>query len=102
MVNVDFMLGQRRRVNTIGLHRPNVFLMLGLCRKQWTNNKSILDQCIALTETHVCTPVRTMTQRWVHVNPQSEIMSQHQTKSGCYNHFVNTAGILVLHKAGLQ
>ena len=27
-----------------------------------------------------CTPVRTMTQRWVHVNPQSEIMFQHWNK----------------------
>ena len=25
-----------------------------------------------------------MTQRWVHGNPQSEMMSQHQTKSGRY------------------
>ena len=45
-----------------------------------------------------CTPVITMTQRWVHVNPQSEMMSQHQTKSDCYN-TANTAGILVSHKS---
>ena len=29
-----------------------------------------------------CTPVRTMTQCSVHVNLQSEMMSQHPTKSG--------------------
>ena len=46
-----------------------------------------------------CTPVRTMTQHLVYVNIQSEMMSQHQTRSGCYNHGANTAGILVLHKS---
>ena len=45
-----------------------------------------------------CTPVRIMTQLWVYVNPQSEMMYQYQTKNGCYNHCANTAGILVLHK----
>ena len=40
-----------------------------------------------------------MTQRWVHVNPQSEMLSQHQTKSGCYNHCAHAAGIFVLHKS---
>ena len=62
--NVDFMLGQRHRqlthinqhcqsysVNRIGLHRPSVFLMLGLRRKRWTNVKPILAQCVVLTET---------------------------------------------------
>ena len=28
--------------NTIGLHHPNVFLMLGLCRKQWTASIKLL------------------------------------------------------------
>ena len=37
-----------------------------------------------------CTPARTMTKRWFHVNPQSQMMSQHQA---------NIAGILVLHKS---
>ena len=76
--------------------------MLDLFRKQWTNVKPRLGQYIVLTETHDCTPVRTMTQCLVHVNAQSEMMSQHQTKSGCYNHYVNTAGNFVLHKASLQ
>ena len=42
---------QSYSVNRIGLHRPNVFLMLGLCRKRWTNIKPILGQCVVLTET---------------------------------------------------
>ena len=65
MVNVDFMLVQRRRQLTyispallilqckqdIGLHQPNVFLMLGLRRKRLTNVKPILGRCVVLTET---------------------------------------------------
>ena len=64
MVNVDFMLGQRRRrltyINSpLAIQqrkqnrstRPNVILMMGLCRKQWSNVKPILCQCIVLTET---------------------------------------------------
>ena len=64
MFNVDFMLGQRRRILTyinpplsIPQHKHDrstpaqCFIMLGLCRKQWTNDKPILDQCILLTET---------------------------------------------------
>ena len=38
-------------VNSIGLHRPNVFIMFGLCRKRWTIVKPILGQCFVLTET---------------------------------------------------
>ena len=45
------------------------------------------------------TPVRTMTQRWVHVNPQSDMLSQHKTQSGCYHHIRNSDGIFVLHKS---
>ena len=41
-----------------------------------------------------------MTQRWDHVNPQSEMLSQHLTKSGgCYHHFGHSAAIFVLHKS---
>ena len=58
-------------VDTKGLHSPNVFLMLGLLSQTMDQR-----QCIVLT----------MTQRWVYVNPQSEMMSQHQTKSGCSDH----------------
>ena len=79
---------QSHSINTIGLHRPKVFLMLGSCRKQWTNVKPILGQCIVLT----------MTQRWVYANPQSEMMSQHQRKCSYCNHWANTAGILILQK----
>ena len=58
---------QSHSVNTIGLHQPDVFLMLGLCGKQWTNVEPILVQCIVLK----------MTPRWVYFDPQSEMMSQH-------------------------
>ena len=40
-----------------------------------------------------------MTKRSVHVNPQSEMVSQHETKSGCYNHCAHYAGIFVLPKS---
>ena len=87
---------QSYSVNRKVLHQPNVFLMLALRRKQWTNVKPISGQCVVLTET---APVRTMTQRWVHVNPQSEMLSQHKTKSGSYHNFRHSAGIFVLHKS---
>ena len=62
MVNVDFMLGQccgqltyinpalsilQRKQD----RSANVFLMLGLRRKRWTNVKPILGQYVVLTET---------------------------------------------------
>ena len=62
-VNVDFMLGQRRRRLTYinpalsilqrkhDLHRSNVLLKFGLRRKGWTIMKPIIGQCIMLTET---------------------------------------------------
>ena len=64
MVNVAFMLGQRRR-QLAYINPPlsilqceqdrskpaDVFLMLGPRRKRWTNIKPILGQCVVLTET---------------------------------------------------
>ena len=59
MVNVDFMLGQRRygrrqlayinpalSILQRKQDRSNVFLMFGLRRKQWTKIKPILSQCV--------------------------------------------------------
>ena len=46
-----------------------------------------------------CTPVQTMTQRCVHVNPQSEMMSQHQTKNGSHNLCAHSSGIFVSLKS---
>ena len=63
MVNVAFMLDQRRRqlayINPAlsilqrkqDRSTPNVFLMLGMRRKRWTNIKPILGQCVVVTET---------------------------------------------------
>ena len=101
MINVDFMLGQRHRRLTyinpplsIPQHKhdrstpatpaqcfPNVEPLSQTIDQHYTNIGSV---CRADRD---CTPVITMTPRWVYVNPQSEMMSQHPTKSGCYNHW---------------
>ena len=65
--------------------------MFGQRRTWWANMKSTLDQCIVLTGT--AHAVRTMTQRWGHVDPQSETyqntaITEH-THLSKYTNFVN-------------
>ena len=61
--NVEFMLGQFRRqrthikINIIrptpvsAIHRPNVFSMLAVRRRLWSNIEPALGQCIVVTGT---------------------------------------------------
>ena len=88
MVNVDFMLGQRRRQLTynnpalsIIQHKQNSstpalsFPNVGPASQTMDQRKTNIGS-VCRTDSD-CTPVRMMTQRWVHVNPQSEKLSQH-------------------------
>ena len=86
MGNVDFMLCQLRRRLT------NINPALSIPQRR--HGRSTLAQCFP----NVGHMSQAIYQR-VHGNPQSEMMSQHQTKSGCYNHCANAAGIFVLHKS---